>query len=183
MHGAAGAPQATATVIRYREGWGMLAGALLVCGFVGSFGYFLVNPDDAVRGGGSFVPWLVVIVFGPLALLFLALALFFVSVPQRLHVDERGLWHRMRKDANFIAWAELSGLRGQEPQPKRKDDPDSEPVPGALVFDPVDAGFAERHAGLLDRRAPEGCHRMLLRRGVVRRIVRAVSDRRPDLLR
>lgn len=181
MHSATGSPHATATVVRFREGWGMLAGAVAVCGFVAPFLYFVLHPDEILRGS-VFTPWLVVIVVGPLALLFLAVALYLVSCPQRVYVDGRGLWFKEWGEPTLLAWSELRGLRGQEPVPKRKDDPEAQAVPAALVFYPVDADFAERHPGLLDRRAPEGCHRKLIRRGVVRRIVDAVADRRPDLL-
>lgn len=172
-----------ATTVRYRFGWGFLGGALGGCAFVGIFVYYLLTPEQAAREFNPVIPWIMIILFGPFALLMLAGALFMLSRTHRVHVDERGMWFSGWEERELVSWSELSGVRAREPKPKPKDDPEAKALPAALEFHPVDAGFAERHGKLVKSGMDSVCTVDLPGRATVRRLARAISEHRPDLLR
>lgn len=176
-------PSENATTVRYRFGWGLLAGALGLCAFVGLFVYYLATPEQAAREFNPVVPWIMIIVLGPFALLMLAGSLFVLARAHRVHVDERGMWFSGWEERELVSWSELSGVRAREPRPKPKDDPQAEALSAALELHPVDAGFAERHRALVKSGADAVCTVDLPGRATVRRLARAISEHRPDLLR
>ncbi|QUH04464.1 hypothetical protein HUO13_30090 [Saccharopolyspora erythraea] len=176
------APGENATVVRYRYGWGMLAGALGLCAFAGIFVFYLLTPDQAAREFNPFVPWVMIILVGPLALLFLVGSLFVLSRTHRVHVDERGMWFSSWNETDLVAWTELRAVRG-EPQPKPKDDPKANSLPAALELYPGDANFAQRHGKLVKATDAGPCTVDLPGRATARRLAQAISAHRPDLLR
>ncbi|CAM05168.1 hypothetical protein A8924_6331 [Saccharopolyspora erythraea NRRL 2338] len=177
------APGKNATVVRYRYGWGMLAGALGLLAFAGIFVFYLLTPGQAAREFNPFVPWVMIILVGPIALLFLAGSLFVLSRTHRVHVDERGMWFSSWNETDLIAWTELRAVRAREPRPKPKDDPKADSLPAALELHPGDANFAQCHAKLVKTTDSGLCTVDLPGRATVRRLAQAISKYRPDLLR
>lgn len=66
--------------------------------------YHLLTPGQAVCEFHPLIPWIMIILFGPFALLVLAGALFMLSRTPRVHVDERGMW--------FSGWEERELVPG-----------------------------------------------------------------------
>ena len=183
MRSEVSSPSENATTVRYRFGWGMLAGALGLCAFVGLFVYYLATPEQAAREFDPLIPWIMVAVIGPFALLMLAGALFMLSRTHRVHVDERGMWFSSWGGIELVSWSELRSVRAREPQPKEEGNPDSDSLPAALEFSPADSGFAERHSQLVKADDSAVCIVDLPGRGTARRLARAISSHRPQLLR
>lgn len=109
------------------------------------------------------------------------------SVPRthRFAVDERGLSWRAGRKSDLITWEELRAVRGQEPRPPVKGDPNSKAVLSALVFTPVDRRFVTRHSALLNQ-LPTANPEVQLRLpdiATVRRLAQEIARVRPDLLR
>lgn len=108
------------------------------------------------------------------------------SVPRthRFVVDGRGLWWQAGRKSDLIAWEELRAVRGQEPRPPVKGDPNSKPVVSALVLTPVDRHFATRHAALV-KSPPTTSPDIQLRlpnMTTVRQLTQEIARVRPDLL-
>ncbi|SFS35473.1 hypothetical protein [Saccharopolyspora flava] len=181
------APSDSAKIVRYREGWGFLAAMVFLLAFAGLFLAVALFPDEIVtRKGRDFAPyigWFFTVLFGPLSLLGVAGGVGMVTQVHRIHVDERGLWLHIHGKADLISWSELRAIHGRLPRPKVKDDPNSKPVQAALLFQPVDEGFAGRHGQILDKRQPDPPQITLPGKSVVQRITRAVAELRPDLVR
>lgn len=178
-----GSPSTNAATVRYRFGWGLLAGAWGLCAFVGLFVFYLLTPEQAAREFNPFVPWICIIVFGPIALLMLVGALFVLSRTHRVHVDERGMWFSSWGNSELVAWSELRGVHAREPQPKKKDDPDSEALSAALELYPGGDGFADRHGQLVKASGDSACTVDLPGRASARKLAQAITAYRPDLLR
>lgn len=181
------APSDSAKVVRYREGWGFLAGMLLLLSFAGLFLAVALFPDEIVtRKGRDFAPyigWFFTVLLGPLALIGVVGASGMVAQLHRVLIDERGLWLRIHGKTDLVSWSELHAIHGQLPRPKVKDDPNSKPVSAALLFQPVDDGFDKRHERILDKQQPGPPQIKLPGKSVVQRITQAVSEVRPGLLR
>ncbi|MER7013405.1 hypothetical protein ABT324_18460 [Saccharopolyspora sp. NPDC000359] len=183
MHSQTWAPSRSAKVVRYRYGWGFLAGALFLCAFDGLFVYYALEPEAAAEGHHPVVGWVFAAIFAPFALIMLLGGLFMLSRGHQVRVDERGLWLRSGGDTDLVAWSELRAVRGQEPRPKAQDDPNSEALPAALVFHPADRAFGVRHAVLLKSPNPPEAQLELPGKATVQRLVRVMSEVRPDLVR
>ncbi|GAB3275626.1 hypothetical protein [Parasphingorhabdus pacifica] len=183
MRSEASSPGENATTVRYRFGWGMFAGALGLCSFVGLFVYYLVTPDQAAREFNPIIPWIMIAVVGPFALLMLAGALFMLSRTHRVDVDDRGMWFIGWGATELVSWSELQAVRAREPQPKEKENADSRALSAAVEFFPDDSGFTDRHRRLVKADASGACIVDLPGRGTVQRLARAVSTHRPELLR
>ncbi|TDC94808.1 hypothetical protein E1161_07120 [Saccharopolyspora aridisoli] len=93
------APSASAKVVRYREGWGFLAGMLFLLAFVGLFLAVALSPDEIVtrkgRDAAPYIGWFFTVLFGPLALIGVVGAIGMVAQLHRLLIDERGIWLRI----------------------------------------------------------------------------------------
>lgn len=180
------APEANAAVVRYREGWGVVI-AGLVSSAVGSlFLYIALYPEEAVNsssGVASVVGWFfTAIIFVP-SVLMTILATVMTAKPVRVHVDERGIYLPRKEGLDLVAWNEVRGLHGRMPSPKVKDDPNSKPIPAALLFQPADDGFGAAHPQLVDADDPQVPRLQLPGKSAVNRLTRAIAEFRPDLLR
>ena len=173
-------------IIEYRSGRWVFIGGLAMFVFFGLGALFpdVGNPSASSKaanlppGAGSFL-------FGALALGGLLVMVGSVPRTHRFVVDERGVWWRAGRKSDLIAWEELRAVRGQEPRPPVKGDPNSKAVPSALVFTPVDHAFATRHAVLLNRPPNAGpeVELKLPNITVVRKLTEEIARVRPDLLR
>lgn len=153
------------------------------------FGLVAVFPDVGHPSASSrakhLSPTVAAFLFGSLALSGLLLMLCSVPRMHRFGVDQRGLWWRAGRKSDLIAWEEVRAVRGREPCPPVKDDPNSKPVRSALVFTPADGRFATRHSALVkplpsadpevELRLPNGA--------TVRQLAQEIARVRPDLLR
>ncbi|MEB3366886.1 hypothetical protein [Saccharopolyspora mangrovi] len=180
------APSASAKVVRYREGVGCVGGGAFMA-LVGSCALYLaLNPEEAVRSPPTValvIGWILTLfIFVPGVLMMLA-GLVMLAKPERVHLDERGIWLRQSGTFELIAWTEISAVHGRLPQPKAKDDPNSGPVSAALLFQPADSGFLPRHPKLADRDNPEVPRLKLPGKSAVQRLTQAIGEYRPDLLR
>ncbi|MFC7342864.1 hypothetical protein [Saccharopolyspora griseoalba] len=101
----------------------------------------------------------------------------------RVHIDERGMWLQVHGHTDLIGWSELRAVRGQEPRPKPKDDPETRSKPPALLLRPADRGFTDRHPRILEHDDPELPELLLPSKRAVDRAVAAISAVRPQLLR
>ncbi|MEV4647003.1 hypothetical protein [Saccharopolyspora sp. NPDC049357] len=100
-----------------------------------------------------------------------------------MHVDERGIYLPSKGALDLVAWNEVRGLHGRMPRPKVKDDPNSKPIPAALLFQPADDGFLAAHPQLVDADNPQVPRLHLPGKSTVNRLTRAIASFRPDLLR
>lgn len=180
------APSGSAKVVRYSEGIGCVGGGAFMT-LVGSGALYLaLNPEQAMRGSPSValvVGWaMTLFVFVP-GVLMILIGLVLLARPERVHLDERGIWLRDNGKFDLIGWTEIGALHGRLPQPKAEGDPNSSPVPAALLFQPADSGFLGRHPKLADPENPEVPRLKLPGKNPVRRLTRAISEYRPDLLR
>lgn len=180
------APSDSAKVVKYREGVGCVGGGLFMA-LVGSCALYLaLNPEEAVRSPASVaavIGWaMTLFVFVP-GVLMILVGLVMLARPERVHLDDRGIWLRDNGKFDLIAWTEIRALHGRLPQPKAKDDPNSSPVAAALLFQPVDSGFLSRHPVLADPENPEVPRLKLPHKTAVQRLTRAIGETRPDLLR
>ncbi|KAA5838006.1 hypothetical protein ABT337_04605 [Saccharopolyspora hirsuta] len=172
-------------MVEYRSSRAMFIGGLAMFVF---FGLAAVFPDIGTPSrtpGSDFSPAYGSFLCGALALGGLLLMVGSVPRTHRFAVDERGLWWRAGRKSDLIAWEELRAVRGQEPRPPVKGDPNSKAVLPALVFTPVDRRFATRHRALLQvlpTRDPEVRLR-LPNVATVRQLVQEIAGVRPDLLR
>jgi len=175
-------PSPETPVIEYRSGRWLFIGGLAMFVF---FGLGALFPDVGTPSQTSkdIPPTVAAFFFGALALV--GVLFMVVSFPHnhRLAVDERGLWWQAGRKSDRITWDEVRAVRGQEPRPPVKDDPNSKAVLPALVFTPVDHGFTTRHEALLKRQATAGPEVQLrLPHGVVRQLAQEIARVRPDLL-
>ena len=180
------APSDSAKVVRYREGIGCAGGGLFMS-LVGSGALYLaLNPDEAVRsppGVALVIGWvLTLLIFVP-GVLMILIGVVMIARPERVHLDERGIWLRDNGKFDLIGWNEVRTLHGRLPQPKAKDDPKSSPTPAALLIQPADQGFLARHPKLADPENPEVPRLKLPGKRAVQGLTKAIGELRPDLLR
>ncbi|RRO16187.1 hypothetical protein EIL87_14135 [Saccharopolyspora rhizosphaerae] len=179
------APSDSAKVVRYSEGFGCLGGGLFLAVVGSAFLYLALYPEEAVKSPASVAAvmgwFFTVLVFVPGVLMLIA-GLVVLLRPERVHLDERGIWLRRHGEFELISWTEVRALHGRFPQPKVKDDRNSKPTPAALLIQPADNGFLARHPQLADRENPEVPRLALPGRGAVQRLTQAIGDLRPDLL-
>ena len=172
-------------MIEYRSGRWLFIGGLAMFVF---FGLVAVFPDvgspSASSKAANLPPAAGAFLFGALALGGLLVMVGSVPRTHRFVVDERGLWWRAGRTSDLIAWEELRAVRGQEPRPPVKGDPNSKAVLPALVFTPVDRGFTTRHAALLkrSRTADPEVELKLPDVATVRQLTQEIARVRPDLL-
>ncbi|MFF5990896.1 hypothetical protein [Prauserella flavalba] len=179
-------PQNPATpVIEYRSGRWVFIGGLAMCVF---FGLVALFPEVGSPSGSSksknLSPTAASFLFGALALGGLLIMVGSVPRTHRFVVDGRGLrWWAGRK-SDLIEWEEVRAVRGQEPRPPVKGDPNSKAVRSALVFTPVDRHFATRHAALLKPPPTAGpeVELKLPNIATVRQLTQEIARVRPDLL-
>lgn len=163
----------------------MFLGGLAMCVF---FGIGAVFPDIGSPSANSkyadLPPAAASFLLGALALGGLLMSVASVPRTHRFAVDERGLWWRAGRKSDLIAWEELRAVRGQEPRPPVKGDPNSKAMVPALVLTPVDRRFVTRHSALLNR-LPTADPEVELRLpdlATVRQLTQEVARVRPDLL-
>ncbi|MEV4730871.1 DUF6346 domain-containing protein [Saccharopolyspora sp. NPDC049426] len=182
----AAVPGANAAVVRYREGWGMVIAGLISSAVGSLFLYIALYPEEAVRSSSSVasvVGWFfAVIIFVP-SVLVTVLAVVMTAKPVRVHVDERGIYLPSKGALDLVTWNEVRALHGRMPRPKVKDDPNSKPIPAALLFQPADDGFLAAHPQLVDADNPQVPRLHLPGKSTVNRLTRAIASFRPDLLR
>ena len=78
----------------------------------------------------------------------------------------------------------MRAVRGREPRPPVKGDPNSKPAVPALVFTPVDGLFSTRHSALV-KPSPDANPEVELRLpniAAVRQLTQEIARVRPDLL-
>ncbi|RSD09185.1 hypothetical protein [Amycolatopsis eburnea] len=177
-------PKPGTPAIEYRSSRWLFIGGLVMCVF---FGLGALFPEAGGRSStprADFSPTAASFIFGALAVGGLLLMVGSVPRTHRFVVDERGLWWRAGRKSDLIAWEELRAVRGREPRPPVKDDPNSKAVLSALVFTPVDRNFATRHAALLNRPPTAGPEvELKLPNGtLVRQLAQEIAGVRPDLL-
>lgn len=177
-------PDPDAPAIEYRTGRWAFVGGLVMCLFFGAAAIF---PEAGTPSASSkdLPPTAASFLFGALALGGLLVMIGFFPRTHRFVVDERGLWWRAGRKSDLIAWDEVRAVRGREPRPPVKDDPNSKAVVSALVFTPVDRLFADRHAALL-KSPPATGPEVALRLpdfATVRRLAQEIGRVRPDVLR
>ncbi|NBH09780.1 hypothetical protein GTY80_41880 [Amycolatopsis sp. SID8362] len=178
-------PEPGTPVVEYRSGRWLFIGGLAMCVF---FGLVALFPEfgghSATPRTKAVSPTAISFLFGALALGGLLLMIGSVPRRHRFVVDERGLWWRAGRKSDLIAWEELRAVRGREPRPPVKDDPNSKAVLSALVFTPVDRNFATRHSALLNRLPTPGPEvELKLPNGtMVRQLTEQIAGVRPDLL-
>ncbi|UJW30993.1 hypothetical protein L3Q67_38330 [Saccharothrix sp. AJ9571] len=177
------APQPGTPVIEYRSGRWAFIGGLAMFVF---FGLAAVFPDVGTPSATSkdMPPALASFLFGALALGGLLIMVGSVPRTHRFVVDERGLWWRAGRKTDLIGWEELRAVRGQQPRPPDKGDPNSKAVRSALVFTPVDPHFRTRHAALLKRTPTVGpeVELKLSNIATVRQLAQGIAKVRPGLL-
>jgi hypothetical protein len=175
-------PDPATPAIEYRSGRWAFIGGLVMCVF---FGLAAVFPDLGTPSASSkdLPPTAASFLFGALALGGLLVMVGFVPRTHRFVVDERGLWWRAGRKSGLIAWEELRAVRGQEPRPPVKGDPNSRAVVSALVFNPVDRLFVNRHADLLKGLPTAGPEVALKLPNIatVRQLTQEIARVRPDL--
>ncbi|MDI2028478.1 hypothetical protein QFW96_07640 [Saccharopolyspora sp. TS4A08] len=186
MHTELWVPSDSAKIVRYREGFGCVGGGAFMVLVGSAFLYIALHPDEALRSPpsvASVIGWtFTVLVFVP-GVLMIFVGFVMVAKPERVHVDERGIWLRDNGKFELVAWTEISALQGRLPQPKVKDDPDSKPIPAGLLFQPADSGFLSRHPKLAAPEPSDFPRLKLPSERAVQRLTRAIADVRPDLLR
>lgn len=178
-------PDPDPPVIEYRPGrWVFIGGLAMVV----VFGLIAVFPDVGQPSGSSraknISPAAASFLFGALALSGLMVMVGSVPRMHRFVVDQRGLWWRAGRRSDLIAWEELRAVRGREPRPPVKGDPNSKPVLSALVFTPADGRFATRHSALV-KPLPDANPEVELRLpniATVRQLAQEIARVRPDLL-
>ncbi|WP_325154338.1 hypothetical protein [Amycolatopsis sp.] len=143
-----------------------------------------VGNSSASSKAANLPPAAGALLFGALALGGLLVMAGSVPRTHRFVVDDRGLWWRAGRKTDLIAWEELRAVRGQEPRPAVKGDPNSKAVLPALVFTPVDQRFATRHAALVKRPPNAGpeVELKLPNAATVRKLAEEMARVRPDLL-
>ena len=178
-------PDPETPVIEYRPGRWVFIGGLAM--FV-VFGLIAVFPDvghpSASSRAKDISPAAASFLFGALALSGLLFMMGSVPRMHRFVVDQRGLWWRAGRRSDLIAWEELRAVRGREPRPPVKGDPNSKPVLSALVFTPADGRFATRHSALV-KPLPDANPEVELRLpniATVRQLTQEIARVRPDLL-
>lgn len=180
------APSASAKVVKYREGFGCVGGGLFMAAVGSCALYLALNPEEAVRSPPAValvLGWaMTLLIFVP-GVLMIAIGLVMLAKPERVHIDERGLWLRDSGKFELIAWTEISALHGQIPRPKVKDDPNSKPIPAGLLFQTADSGFLSRHPKLADPENPEVPQLKLPGKSAVERLTQGIGEYRPDLIR
>ncbi|RZQ61932.1 hypothetical protein [Amycolatopsis suaedae] len=148
------------------------------------FGLVAVFPDVGNPSSSRRIdipPEVATFLFGALALGGLMIMIGSVPHTHRFAVDDRGLWWRAGRKSDLIVWEELRAVRGQEPRPPVKGDPNSKPVLPALVLTPVDHTFVTRHAALVKRTA-DSVTLKTRNLGTIRRLAEEIARVRPDLL-
>lgn len=180
------APSDSAKVVRYSEGIGCVGGGLFMA-VVGSGALYLaLNPEESVKSPPAValvIGWILTLFIFVPGVLMVLIGLVMLAKPERVHLDERGIWLRDNGKFDLVSWNEIRALRGQLPQPKAKDDPNSKPVPAGLLFQPADSGFLSRHPKLADSENPEVPCLKLPGKSAVQRLTQAIGEYRPGLLR
>lgn len=172
-------------MIEYQSGRWLFIGGLAM--FV-LFGLAAAFPDVGNPSGSSksrnMPPGAAALLFGSLALGGVIAMIGSFPHHYRFAVDGRGMWWRAGRKSDLIAWEELRAVRGQEPRPPGKRDPNSKPVLPLVVFTPVDPRFATRHAAMVKGppvTAPEVALR-LPSFAKVQELTEAIGRVRPDLV-
>jgi hypothetical protein len=185
VHGQTWSPDPAKPVIEYRSGRWVFIGGLAM--FV-VFGLIAVFPDVGQASASSraknISPAAASVLFGALALGGLMVMIGSVPRMHRFVVDHRGLWWQAGRKSDLIAWEELRAVRGQEPRPPVKGDPNSKPMPSALMFTPADGRFTIRHNALV-KPSPITNSEAELRlpnTATVRQLTQEIARVRPDLL-
>ncbi|MFD4191103.1 hypothetical protein [Amycolatopsis thermoflava] len=179
-------PDPETPVVEFRSGrWVFIGGlALFVVFGLGALFPDVGHPSASSRAK-NFTPTAASFLFGTLALGGLLVMISSVPRMHRFVVDQRGLWWGAGRKSDLIAWEELRAVRGREPRPPVKGDPNSKPVLPALVFTPADGRFATRHSALV-KPLPDAGPEVELRLpniGTVRQLTQEIARVRPDLLR
>lgn len=185
MPGQTWSPDPETPAIEYRPGRWLFIGGLAL--FL-VFGLAAVFPDVGGPSTSSraknMSPAAASFLFGAVALSGLLVMIGSVPHTHRFVVDQRGLWWRAGRKSDLIAWEELRAVRGREPRPPVKGDPNSKPVLSALVFTPADGRFATRHSALVKPRldANREVELRLPNIAAVRQLTQEIARVRPDLL-
>ncbi|KAA9160042.1 hypothetical protein FPZ12_018290 [Amycolatopsis acidicola] len=178
-------PEPGAPVIEYRSGRWLFLGGLALFVFFGLVALFpeAGHPSASSRAK-DLSPTAVSFLFGALALSGLFVMIGSVPRRHRFVVDARGLWWWAGRKSDLIAWDEVRAVRGQEPRPPVKGDPNSKSLLPALVFTPVDSGFANRHGALVKPRPDAGpeVDLKLPNSTTVRQLTQEITRVRPDLI-
>ncbi len=109
------APAVGASVVRYREGWGMLVGALLLLAFPGLFLWYILDPS--IRHGQSVpgIAWGFFIIFGalmvPAGLVVLVMGVRVLFETVSIYVDDTGIWWDAGTYFAVIRWSGIRFMR------------------------------------------------------------------------
>jgi hypothetical protein len=180
------APSDSAKIVRYREGIGCVGGGAFMA-VVGSGALYLaLNPEEAVRSPPAValvMGWLLTLFIFVPGVLMILVGLVMLAKPERVYLDERGIWLRQSGKFDLISWSEILALHSRLPQPEVKGDQNSKPITAGVLIQPADNGFLARHPKLADPEAPEVPHLKLPGKRAVQRLTQAIAEVRPDLLR
>ncbi|MBA8823286.1 hypothetical protein FHX42_000615 [Saccharopolyspora lacisalsi] len=109
------APAVGASVVRYRRGWGMLVGALLLLAFPGLFLWYILDPSIRHGQSATGMAWGFFIIFGvimvPTGLIVLVMSVRVLFETVSVYVDDTGIWWDAGTYFAVIRWSGIRFIR------------------------------------------------------------------------
>lgn len=187
------APAVGASVVRYREGWGVLAGILGLSVIPALILGYLFFPSMRSEGFYPVVAWVFFGFFALIPLFGIPVSLAMLAKPTILYIDETGIWWDASTRFAVIRWSEVRGLQGRKNVrvvPRREGEQGT--ILSGIEMLPQYPQFAEqrqwlRHIEYGERsNSPEwrtkGYIFDLPYMRVQRQVLTEIQDRRPDLM-